>query len=201
MIKNLNELVAYTNGLAKKVPQIADEVAIKPEGVSKDALDILARGIALPPLYVRCIRELGVFGVSLGYFALWPTFNRNGSLVESLLKANSGSTSGEIAARNAGLLIVGRQEANLICVGSVESKQPDVVVLLDVMSSPAVESANIAENFEVFLLLAGNLHAISFSHQESPSNALSEMNLCCAHFNCTDEQSTFWKHAVTELVA
>jgi len=201
MINNLNDLVAYTNGLAKKAPQIADEIAIKREGVSEDSPDALARGIALPPLYVRCIREVGVFGVSLGYFALWPTFNRSGNLIESLLKANSGSTSGELVARNESLLIVGRQEANLICVGSSESKLPDVVILLDVMSSPTVVSTNIAENFEVFLLLAGNLHAISFSHRESAPNALSEMDRCCTHFNCTDEQSTFWKHAITELVA
>lgn len=201
MINNLNDLVAYTDALAQKVPQIAEEVAIKREGVSKDSLDALAGGLALPPLYVRCIREVGVFGVSLGYFALWPTFNSNGNLIESLLKANSGVASGELAARNANLLIVGRQEANLICIGSAESKRPDAVMLLDIMSSPAIKFVNIAENFEVFLLLAGNLHAISFSHQESPVDALAEMDQCCVHFNCNGEQSTFWRRSITELVA
>lgn len=200
MINNLNDLVAYTNGLAQKVPRIADEIAIKREGVPEDFLEDFARGITLPPVYVRCIREVGIFGVSLGYFALWPTFNRSGNLIESLLKANSGSTSGELVARNENLLIVGRQEANLVCIGSAESKQPDVVMLLDVMSSSTVGITNIAKNFEVFLLLAGNLHAISFSHRESPSSALSEMARCCAHFNCTDEQSTFWMRAIMELV-
>lgn len=201
MIKSLNDLVAYTNRLANRIPQIADEVAVKPQGLSKDALDTLARSLALPSMYIRCIQEVGVFGVSLGYFALWPTFNRSGDMVESLLSANSGSTAGEVAAREAHLLVVGRQEANPVCVGSALSNRPDVVVLLDVMSSPIVESANISENFEVFLLLAGNLHEISFSHEESASNALDAINRCCAYFNCTDEQSDFWRRAVVELVS
>jgi hypothetical protein len=201
MITNLNDLVAYTNGLAQKVPKIVDEVAIKSEGISENALVALAQRVALPPMYLRCIHDVGVFGVSLGYFALWPTFNRNGDLVESLLKANSGHASGEMAAREAGLLIVGRQEANLICVGSKDGEQSDVVFLLDVMSSSTVEMINIAQNFEIFLLLAGNLHALSFSQGESPSDAVAEMIQCCTHFNCTDEQSRFWQDAIMELVS
>lgn len=201
MISNLSDLVAYTGGLASKVPQIAEEIAIKPAGIADDVVASLVRDMPMPPTYLRCIREVGVFGVSLGYFALWPTFSRHGNLVESLFKANSGQTSGEVAARTASLLVVGRQEANLICVGSMGAERPDVVFLLDVMSSPTVRITSIAPNFEVFLLLAGNLHAVSRDLQESPADASSEMGRCCNHFHCTEEQSMFWQGVIAELVS
>ncbi len=193
--------MTYTNGLAQEVPQIADEVAIKPAGVSGDRLAVLVRSVPLPPVYLRCIHDVGIFGVSLGYFALWPAFSRNGDLVKSLLEANSGHASGAMVAHAANLIIVARQEANIICVGSMKGGQPDVVFLLDVMSSPAVRVTSIAPNFEVFLLLAGNLHAVSRSLQGLPSDAIFEMIKCCNYFCCTEEQSLFWQGMMAELVS
>lgn len=201
MITNLDELVAYTNELARAVPQISKEVAIRSEGLPLDALASLERELDMPPAYLHCIRKLGVYGVSIGYFALWPTFSRNEGLVESLVAANSVHSNGQVIVREKGLLIVGRHEANLICVGEKGGGQSDKVFYVDLMSSPVMTVQDIAPSFDVFMLLAGNLHELSFSFPGVLSSAIFEMSQCCSHFSCSEDQAFFWKQMTAELVS
>jgi hypothetical protein len=200
MIKNIDELKYYTGELGRSAPALYDEIVLGENGASEDDLAMLSKVGDFPPSYLETIGTVGVFGVAIGYFALWPTFNRQGSLVGSLLDANSERTPVVTSARNDHLLIVGRQEANPICVGDASGPNPDEVILLDVMSSPEIRGFSVAQKFSDFLMLAANLNAISMSDGGDFDWHMAAIRDCCSYFNCTSEQSLFWNDALRELI-
>lgn len=200
MISNLSDLVAYGGKLAREFPIIADEVTIKPADMPMTAVKSLCVGIELPPVYQRCISQIYVFGVSLGYFALWPSFNREGGLAQALRQANHGGEPAQLVAKSSNLIIVGREEANLVCVGAAGSASSDSVFLLDVMAAPKIQQIDIAPDFEKFLLLVGNLHAVSVEYEDAPADGVEEMIRVCKILGCNEQQIAYWKGKVNELL-
>ena len=73
-------------------------------------------------------------------------------------------------------------------------------VFVDVMSSMDRHVTAIAPDFEAFVLLAGNLHEISFLNEESPDEAISQMATCCRRFRCNAAQGAFWREMVEAMV-
>lgn len=189
MLTNFDELKNYTEELAKQFPRIASTLLIGGKGLTTSEADMLN----LPPVYKRCICDLGLFGVSIGYFSLWPGSIRDNDMIDSIRQANTGDEHGKTDASNLNLLIVGKEEANLICIGAVNSSCPDVVYLLDIMRSDRVEKKDIAPNFESFLLLAGNLHEISCKFEDEVDVGIDKMLECCDYFHCSAAQKAFWK--------
>ncbi|MEO6145650.1 MAG: hypothetical protein ABIT70_01105 [Sulfuriferula sp.] len=201
MILNLSDLKDYADALAKRVPGIAHRVTIKEPGISADDLSKFLAGMCLPPIYVRCISALNLFGVAIGYFSVWPGSIKAGNMVEALLRANQGDYLGAHEARESTLVVVAQEESNLICVGQADSDLPDTVYLLDVMRSPKIERMEVAPDFEKFLLLAGNLHDIGRKYEGNISAGMAEMLDCCQHFACTNNQISFWTSRVETVVS
>lgn len=191
MIENLSDLKNYAEAIAKGVPSITGRVKINDTGLSADDLSRLSV-LDLPPIYERCVSMFGLFGIAVGYFSMWPGSIKAGHMVEALLQSNTGSYPGAQEARNAGLLIVAQEEANLVCVARSNGNDPDAVYLLDVMRSPTVERQSVASNFEKFLLLAGNLHDIGRKYSGDAKEGIAKMVECCQYFGCTVEQTAFW---------
>jgi len=191
MIENLDDLKGYADALAKRVPSIAGRVKINEPGLSADDLSRLS-ALNLPPIYERCVSMFSLFGIAVGYFSMWPGSIKTGHMVEALLQANAGNYSGAQEARNACLLVVAQEEANLVCVTRANGNDPDVVYLLDVMRSPTIERQSLAPNFEKFLLLAGNLHDIGRKCSGDAKEGIAKMVECCQYFGCTADQAAFW---------
>jgi len=199
MIENLNDLKNYTDARARRTPGIAAHVELHEPGIGADALSRLS-ALNLPPVYERCLRTFNLFGISLGYFSLWPDSIRSGNMSEALLQAAAGNFRGAHEATHAGLLIVAQEESNLVCVARSNDIKPDTVTLLDVMRSPTVERHCIATDFEKFLLLAGNLNDIGLRYEEDASQGMDQMDQCCRYFGCTTEQSAYWLSKAEELL-
>ena len=122
MLNDINDLIDYTDKLAASVPELSTELRVGGGGLSGQELNELRGEFDLPPIYVRCLRDLCLFGVSLGYFSLWPMAARKGDFVTSFRSINEASTIGDDR------LIVGMYEANPICVG-VRGDVEDAVFL------------------------------------------------------------------------
>jgi hypothetical protein len=106
-----------------------------------------------------------------------------------------------VIAQQKGLIAVARQEANIICVGALGGAFQDVVFLLDVMTSPIIKVVEIANDFEIFILLACNLCAIADEYEDDPGLGVEKMELCCVHFKCSDTEKLFWKSRALEMLS
>lgn len=193
MLADIDHLVAYAESLTTDLAGLSSEFRLGDGGLSTQAIDALRDDFHLPPVYLRCLRELSLFGVSLGYFSLWPTADRKGDFVTSFRSGNEGNPMGD------NRLIVGMYEANPICVG-VRGDVEDTVFFVDDMSSPDRRVTSIAPDFEAFVLLAGNLHEISFLHEDSSDEAISQMEACCRKFRCNAAQGEFWREMAEVMV-
>src|SRR5450830_720557 len=96
MLLELSDLKDYADELAKRLPRIAQKVTISEPGTSTDDLSVLDEAIKLPPIYKRCIRDFNLFGVSIGYFSIWPGSIKTANMVEALRSANQGNDLGAI---------------------------------------------------------------------------------------------------------
>lgn len=198
IIKTINDVRNYTQAVAQNFPAIAGEIAVTEEHPAPLPSQ-LAADLQLPPIYRSIAGGNKLAGISLGFFALWPSF-ANISLQESLIQENKPDSLVRSLSGNT-LIFVARYEANPICVTSVTGNSPDQVFLLDRMSSPELKLKSIAGNFEKFLALAANAHRISDAYEGDFNSGQEEMGRCCEALDCTPEQSIFWKNRSAEMLA
>lgn len=201
MLKDLNDVQSYTERLASTLPDLAAEIVLRPNGVSENDLARVAREIGLPPIYRACANAWGLYGVSLGFFALWPSFERDGDLIAALVKANRNNEAPAALAYSRSLVIVGREEANWICVGSAGTEHEDIVYYLNTMVSPEWTIGEIAGNFDKFLILAANVHEIAHSGSVGIFDGEAAIARYCNSLGCNERQSEFWKGKISELLA
>ena len=200
MLEDLIDVQNYTKRLASTLPDLAAEIILGSNGVAKDDLARLADEIGVPPVYRACAAAWNLYGVSLGYFALWPSFGKKGDLVTALLDANRDPGEPAATARSKGLVIVAREEANWICVGSATSGHPDVVFYMNTMASPERKLTEIANSFDHFMILAANLHEIAYSESVSVADGIEAISNCCAAVGCSKSQAEFWERKASELL-
>ena len=150
--------------------------------------------VLLPVSYVRQATMLNLYGVSIGFFALWPTFDRKSNLVDALTVANLANDEVVRNIRSREMLIVGRQEANWICIDV-----NGLVFRIDITSCPEPTFSLIARDFEVFLLLIGNLHEISEQNEGNPVAGAEEMRKCCIALSCDHVQYGFWERMAMDM--
>jgi hypothetical protein len=201
MLKDLNDVQAYTERLASPLPDLASEIALRSNGIPDPALAELAEEIELPPIYRNCAGTLHLYGVSIGYFALWPGFRRDSDLLSALRAANLNNEADAAAARADGLVIVGREEANWICVGRASSDRSDAVFYLKTMASPDRVSSEIAPSFDKFLILAANLHQIAYESSVDVGAGIGDLAERCDAIGCGPGQAAFWTAKLSELLA
>ncbi|WP_189535454.1 hypothetical protein [Paludibacterium paludis] len=196
-MKTIDDVRRYTYEVAQRFPAIAGEIE-----VTAEALELpkgLVAELQLPRGYCSVAEANRLAGVSIGFFALWPSFVRE-SLEQSLIKANASDSSVGLFGGNT-LIAVARYEANPICVASAASDARDQVFLLDTMSSPNWKLRSIATNFEQFLALAANVHRISDMYDGEIKAGQEEMGRCCEALACSPEQTAFWQSRITEMLA
>lgn len=196
-MRTIDDVRRYTHEVAQRFPVISGEIAVIAE--SAELPKELVAELQLPNGYCSVANANRLAGVSIGFFALWPSFVRE-SLDKSLIKANAPDSPVGLFGDSA-LIAVARYEANPICVASTASKAPDQVFLLDTMSSPNWKLKPIAAHFEQFLALAANLHCISDVYDGEIKAGQEEMARCCESLACTLEQTAFWQSRTAEMLA
>ena len=201
MLQDLSDVQNYTKRVASTAPDLAAEIILNAIGVSEDDLARLADKIGLPPIYRSCAAAWNLYGVSIGYFGLWPDFGTKSELVSALLEVNQNSGEAAALAHSRGLVIVAREEANWICVGNALSDHPDVVFYMSTMASLERKLTEIANNFDHFVILAANLHDIAYSGWLSFEDGIEAMSNCCAAVGCNRSQAEFWGRKASELLA
>ncbi len=191
-IATLDDLIDYCEKEAEKLPDCVDEVLLKRAGLPWPRVAAVSRVHALPEVYESVIRTLDIFGVSIGYFALWPCSSRDRDLADAILESNEDTAPPTLVARQRGLIIVGADEADLVAVGTRDSDTPDKVFRIEFCTAPGVRVSEVAPNFLVFMMLAGNLHALTVSDDATAEVAAGEMASRCQELGCSAEQAAFW---------
>jgi hypothetical protein len=156
MIRTLDELVAFTERLAAEDPELADVLRIERPGCSPEEVEELKSMVpGIPDSYLQVVQAIRVNGASIGYFQLSPSASRTASLAAKVRTYSDPAVSGMARhARRVGAYLVAYWEADPIgVVHSPGTYRPGQVVLFSPGKPPAV----IAESFEQFLLIAGNL--------------------------------------------
>lgn len=192
MLANLQDVFAFTEAEALDCPEIADEVILRRKGDLGDDIEKVVHDLGLPPIYSECVDKIGMFGVSLGYFNLWPGSGRVKNLAEALYQANNDDDPVGELARAHHLVYVASEEANWVCVGAANHEGADIVTYIETMLSPTPSFFPIAPDFEKFLILAANLNEISLANLEDPERVASLMLDCCKAVGCTQGQTRFW---------
>lgn len=142
-----------------------------PPGIADTAREVLLRRVdsvdemtrlqdvmpGLPPVYESVASAFDLFGVSLGYFQLWPSPTKATSLAGALLEAFEGRSERWVAGHG-DLIEVGGHVGDPLCVLSRYAVQPDRVVILDHSDTDRIDA--VATDFEQLLVLAGNVVAI-----------------------------------------
>jgi len=126
-------------------------------------------------VYASIASTYGLFGVSLGYFELWPSPNAGGTLASALMEAHEARASRWVAVPG-DLIEVANNGGDPVCVASSRADQPDRVLLVDHGSPDHVDV--LAVDFEQLLVLAGNVVAVRLAlnggELEDPRSALAE---------------------------
>jgi hypothetical protein len=194
MIKTLQDAVEFTLRTAERLQFDRDAIVLGPSDVlPKD----VARPAALrmPPVYERLMRGLRLSGVRIGYFALSPSSSKM-DLVSALLHQNASLDPVTIEARTHDLIVVGRDEADLLAVGIDGSKDADVVYRLEGTTAPGVRTSRVAKDFETFIVLAANLNDIMYPDGPEDGlegeSAMAEMASRCEELGCNEEETRFW---------
>ena len=197
MLENLNDLKDYTRQVGDMLPDLKSEIVLKSPGISQsDATRLKSALPDLPDSYLKCIQLLDVQGISIGYFRLWPSAARTSALVESLIQINRPEQNPRSSFfQKSNLYEVAAWEAEPICVASNNSPHAAGAVFKISIVHPSPKVELLANNFETFLLLAGNLDAIchEYSQTENSESANAKFEHCLAHFALPAEAIATWK--------
>ncbi|GFM58479.1 hypothetical protein PSCICF_46570 [Pseudomonas cichorii] len=200
MINDLGELVAYSEQMALKFPTIAAEIRLCKPGISNRALVHLIEGVPyLPESYLSVIREVRIFGVSIGRLNLWPVSFDKDDLVMSLIEVNGSVSNPWLDFYNANSVVeVARIGANIICLGRKFGGDEGGVYFFDVSSGPAVALKKVADSFEQLLVVAGNMHDVVMSCEGRENNGRKELMSRLRRIGVDDELFGVWSSLLGE---
>lgn len=201
MIADLQGVLAYTDELGRQCPELASEMVIRRGGDLGDQLPKVSRDLHLPPIYEACVAKLGMFGVSLGYFSLWPGPRNVNGMIDALYRCNVGQAPIHELLHSSNLVAVATEERNLICVGAANHQDADIVHFLDLGTFPKATMFAIAPDFEKFLILAANLNKVAIHNEGDPKGASSLLASCCEATGCTEAQAEFWVQGAVDLTS
>jgi len=146
--------------------------------------------------------DAGCYGVSIGYFRLWPRTTKAFDLVECIVQINTSERNPFLPAlREKGLCEVAAWEAEPICVATKKSAYLEGTVVKISRAQASVKGVFLANNFETFLLIAGNLDSIRDKHSNTGDtiSALAEFERCLDYFALSPEGISAWK-SISEVV-
>ncbi|GFM70308.1 hypothetical protein PSCICL_13000 [Pseudomonas cichorii] len=200
MINNLCELVAYSEQVAQKFPSIAAEIKLCEPGISDSALATLVKGVpSLPDDYLNVIKQIKVFGVSIGRLNLWPVPFDRSDLVVSLLEVNGSSSNPWLGFYDSNNVVeVARIESNIICLGRKPGEHEGVAYFFDVSSGPDVVLKKVANSFEQLVVIAGNMHDVVLNFEDDEDNGRKEFMSRLRKFGVDKDVSVVWSTLLDE---
>lgn len=161
-IKNLEEVKAYSLCVCDEFPEDKDRSDLTSPLVDADALKA-----ALPDLplsYIDVARQVALHEKVVGYFSLWPEAFNKGTLMETLVAANSEGSPFAEQLREIGAYQVASYEADPIGVVGEGEPNRGEVFKLDT-GNPSLKLSKIASSFEDFLLIAVSLDKAQMEDQ------------------------------------
>lgn len=196
MITNLKELQDYTKRLMEKLPEIKNEILLCSPGCSEAQISQLIHALPnIPESYLRCIRQFNLFGVSIGYFRLWPGILVGDDFIQGLIKTNLSESNPvlQFLQRN-GLYEVATWDTAPIAVASRTSNNRNGKVFLINCENDRIFVSPLAKDFEDFLLIAGNLDEIRdrLLQAHEAMKPIEEFSKCLETFHVEKETKDLW---------
>ena len=197
MIYNLEELIAFSKSRSYPSPLLRKISVFERPGCSVDEINAIKRALpGIPQNYLDIITAVELNDIEIGAFRLSP--GPKGCLVDKLIEANQESIY-PIAARlhEDGVYYVAEFDADTIGVvyRNVLFKTGQIVMYA---SSNLEEQATVlAENYEQFLIITGNLYSIHYKYEEvdDKSIGIPEFEACleCLLSNEQTDIKLAWK--------
>jgi hypothetical protein len=204
VITSIDELAAFTRTLADKLPELRDSIVLQQPGYPQDALDFLSSELpGIPQSYLSVVKSFRLDGIAIGYFQLSPQSFDGNNLIEKLIACNkSGANPFAERHQQHGVYQVASWEADPICVVYKDGPYKKGQIVKYSVENPTARPIVLADTFEQFLVLAGNLDAIrdSYSESDDSSVGLSEFRMCLAQLASQNKEIIPAWEAIASIV-
>jgi len=176
MIRNFDDLLAYTGTLAAASPEIAAETRIVRPGCAPHVIAALERALpGLPESYLSVLASLAIDGIVIGYFELTPSSALARNLVDKLQMFNDPDQAPMARYyRRYEVYHVASWEADPVCVAHADGTFRLGQIVKFNEADPTTPPILLADGFEEFLLVAANLDEIRALHVNRPARAADE---------------------------
>jgi len=174
MIDSLDDLVRYSEEVAKASPLISKKVQIVRPGCQPEVVAALRQLLpGLPESYLSVAESIAIDGIVIGYFNLTPGLPR--ARITEKLRVSNDPVMAPMAERfrQHGVYQVASWEADPICVTHTAGMFEIGQLVMYNVGMPAEPPVVLADSFEQLLLIAGNLQEIGDKYDE-PARALGE---------------------------
>lgn len=182
MISNLDDLIAFTNQLGQELPALRDSIVIEQPGCTQDEIDKVAESLpGIPESYLAIAKQVRLLGIAIGYFQLTPNSYQGLSLCEKLLDCNLNSGMRNRFERDC-VYQIGSWEADPIAIAYQSGQYERGQVLKYNAGNPEEDATVLADSYDHFLLLAGNLDCVrdKFADADYPAEGMPEFEQCVA---------------------
>lgn len=174
MIQDLKQLMAFTENLASQSPLIQSEIVMKGPGSSPADIERLKKELPhIPTSYLEVIEKIKLDTTSLHYFQFSPAFSPKQSLVEALVEWNQSNENPlhNLHKKNKTYEVARFESLPIAVVFQKGEFSAGQVVVYNFETSPTGHIHVLANSFEQFLLLVGNLAQLSqtIKHNNEPN--------------------------------
>ena len=200
MIRNLDDLIGYTRKLGDKLPALRDSIVLERPGCTLEVANEIGEALpGIPESYLDVAKAIRLVGIAIGYFQLAPNSYNGTDLLEKLVDCNS-TTAMRSRFDDDGVFQVASWEADPIAVVHRSGRHAVGEVLKYNAGNPEQDAAALANSFEQFLLLAGNLDAVrdKYADVDDPSEGIPEFEACLGEIASGRDVSA-WK-IIAEVV-
>lgn len=181
MINNIKELQTYIKEqeerLFNKFPDQStkDMLNLSSLGCLRERIDLLKKQIPeLPASYTKWLEKLNLNGVSIGWFNLTPSSKHPIDAVENVLEAYEETFFPREFMEKHHMYQIGSNDVDMVCVTAGTDKFKNGEILFVEEGDPyEPEDSQIyplAEDFEQFLILAGNANQLAREIKDDDSN-------------------------------
>ena len=195
MIRDLDDLVAYTDQAANALPDLAAEIRIVRPGYPPDVIVALSQALpGLPKSYLAVVESIAIDGIAIGYFQLTPSSSRAASITDKLRSFNDPTVTPMAEQyKHHGVYQVAAWEADPICVAHADGAFRIGQVVKYSAGVPRTRPVVLADSFEQFLLIAANLDEIR-ANVNDPTRALGDFRTYLAPMTVgrRDDMESAW---------
>ncbi len=203
MINNLDELIQYSEKMAVRFSVISSEIKLCSPGCSESYLSALrARAHYFPDDYLALLGRVNLLGVSMGQLNLWPVPYGRHDVLSSLVEANRSPENPWLRFYDDNAVIeVARWEANIICLGRRNTRDPGSVYFFDIRSGPNRCLRPMADSFEQLMVVAGNLHEVAMEYEAEPESGVKDFSSRLVALGINARASTLWLELLDEALS